>query len=136
MLFHGIGESKQQVDPIARLFAQRGYIALTFDFRGHGESGGLFSGLGARELLDVARLRESWLPANAPVDGDKVGALRRSRSAAERRSARQAKGRRSRRSRWSRRATDLYEALVPQDLPKSGAIFQFLGSVPSSRQAS
>ena len=30
--------------------------------------------------------------------------------------------------------TDLYEALVPQGLPKSGAIFQFLGAVPRDRQ--
>src|SRR5687767_13483404 len=30
--------------------------------------------------------------------------------------------------------TDLYEALVPQGLPKSGAIFQFLGAVPRERQ--
>ena len=31
--------------------------------------------------------------------------------------------------------TDLYETLVPQGLPKSGAIFQFLGAVPRDRQA-
>ena len=93
MLFHGVGESKRQVDPVARLFAQRGYIALTFDFRGHGLSGGLFSGLGARELLDVARLRESWLPANAPPrrrQGRRVRDLARRRSGAPRRGRRHA----------------------------------------------
>lgn len=134
ILFHGIGESRRQVDPAARLFAQRGYIALTFDFRGHGQSGGLFSGLGARELLDVARLRESWLPANTPLDGDKVGALAISlgggaalRAAGE--------GTPFKALVVVETYTDLYEALVPQDLPKSGAIFQFLGAVPTSRQA-
>ncbi len=116
------------------LFAQRGYIALTFDFRGHGQSGGLFSGLGARELLDVARLRESWLPANAPLDGDKVGAFGISlgggavlRAAGE--------GTPFKALEVVETWTDLYEALVPQDLPKSGAIFQFLGAVPANRQA-
>jgi predicted acyl esterase len=134
MLFHGLGQSRQQLDPAARLLAQRGYIALTFDFRGHGQSGGLFGGLGARELLDVARLRESWLPANAPVDGDKVGALGISlgggavlRAAGE--------GTPFRALEVIETWTDLYEAFVPQDLPKSGAIFQFLGGVPTSRQA-
>ncbi len=134
MLFHGLGGNRQSLDPIAKLFAQRGYIALTFDFRGHGESGGLFSGLGARELLDVARLREAWLPANAPLDGDKVGGWGISlgggaalRAAGE--------GTPFKALEVVETWTDLYEALVPQDLPKSGAIFQFLGAVPSSRQA-
>ena len=134
MLFHGVGESKRQVDPVARLFAQRGYIALTFDFRGHGLSGGLFSGLGARELLDVARLRESWLPANTPLDGDKVGAFGISlgggavlRAAGE--------GTPFKALEVVETWTDLYESLVPQDLPKSGAIFQFVGAVPANRQA-
>ena len=57
MLFHGIGANRSQVAPIAQLFAENGYVALTFDFRGHGQSGGLFSGLGARELADVAALQ-------------------------------------------------------------------------------
>jgi predicted acyl esterase len=134
MLLHGIGGNRQSLDQVARLFAQRGYIALTFDFRGHGESGGLFSGLGARELLDVARLREGWLPANAPLDGDKVGAWGISlgggaalRAAGE--------GTPFKALEVVETWTDLYEALVPQDLPKSGAIFQFLGAVPTSRQA-
>jgi len=134
MLFHGLGGNRQSLDPIATLFAQRGYIALTSDFRGHGQSGGLFSGLGARELLDVARLRESWLPAYAPLDGDKVGAWGISlgggavlRAAGE--------GTPFRAIEVVETWTDLYEALVPQDLPKSGAIFQFLGAVPSSRQS-
>lgn len=134
MLFHGIGSNRKALDPIATIFARRGYIALTFDVRGHGESGGLFSGLDARELLDIARLRVGWLPANAPLDGDKVGGWGVSlggggvlRAAGE--------GTPFRALEVVETYTDLYEALVPQDLPKSGAIFQFLGSVPSSRQA-
>jgi predicted acyl esterase len=133
MLFHGIGGNRQSLDQVAKLFAQRGYVALTFDFRGHGESGGFFGALGARELLDVARLREAWLPANAPLDGDKVGAWGISlgggaalRAAGE--------GTPFKALEVVETWTDLYEALVPQDLPKSGAIFQFLGAVPSSRQ--
>lgn len=133
MLFHGLGSNRQSLDVIASTFARRGYAALTFDFRGHGESGGLFSGLGPRELADIATLRENWLPANAPIDGSRVGAWAislgggaalRSIGEGEPFAALEVV------ETW----TDLYEALVPQGLPKTGAIFQFLGAVPRSRQ--
>jgi pimeloyl-ACP methyl ester carboxylesterase len=39
---------------IARIFLERGYSALLFDLRGHGESDGLRWGLGKQEALDVA----------------------------------------------------------------------------------
>src|SRR5688500_7227323 len=133
MVFHGLGGNRQSVARIAGTFADAGYLALAFDFRGHGLSGGLFSGLGARELLDVARLRESWLPANTPLDGDKVGAFGISlgggavlRAVGE--------GTPFKALEVVETWTDLYESLVPQDLPKSGAIFQFVGSVPADRQ--
>ena len=133
MLFHGIGGNRKSLDAVARIFAMRGYVALTFDFRGHGDSGGLFTGLGPRELADVALLRRTWLPANAPINGV-VGAWGISLgggavllSAGQTRlySALEVV------ETW----TDLYEALVPQGLPKSGAIFQFLGAVPTNRQS-
>ncbi|HZB23936.1 MAG TPA: alpha/beta fold hydrolase [Gaiellaceae bacterium] len=133
MLFHGLGGNRQSLDRVATLLAQRGYIALSVDFRGHGQSGGLFTAIGARELLDIARLREAWLPTNAPVDGDKVGAWGISlgggaalRAAGE--------GTPFKAIEVVETWTDLYEALVPQDLPKTGAIFQFLGAVPRERQ--
>lgn len=134
MVFHGIGERRQVYAPIAAVFADAGYVVLTFDFRGHGQSGGLFTGLGARELLDVARLRESWLPANVALDGDKVGAWGISlgggavlRAAGE--------GTPFLALEVVETWTDLFEALAPQGLPKTGAIFGFLGSVPADRQA-
>ena len=134
MLFHGIGGNRQSLDAVATRFAQRGYIAFSVDFRGHGQSGGLFTANGARELLDIARLRESWLPAHAPVDGDKVGAWGISlgggailRAAGE--------GTPFKAIEVVETWTDLYEALIPQNLPKTGAIFQFLGAVPRDRQS-
>ena len=75
----------------------------------------------------------SWLPTHAPVDGDKVGAWGISlgggaalRAAGE--------GTPFKALEVVETWTDLYEALVPQGLPKSGAIFQFLGAVPRDRQ--
>jgi len=134
MLFHGLGGTRQSVDAIARMLAQKGYVALTFDFRGHGESGGLFAGLGAREAADIAILRERWLPQLAPIRNDAVGAwgislgggaVLRSTGEGEPFAAAVVV------ETW----TDLYDALVPQGLPKTGAIFQFLGAVPRERQA-
>jgi predicted acyl esterase len=134
MVFHGLGGNRQSMAPVAQVLADRGYLVLTFDFRGHGESGGLFTGLGARELADIAILREAWLPTNAPVDADKVGAWGISlgggaalRAAGE--------GTPFRAVEVFETWTDLYEALVPQNLPKTGAIFQFLGAVPAERQS-
>jgi predicted acyl esterase len=134
MVFHGLAGNRGTMAPIAEVFARRGYVVLTFDFRGHGQSGGLFTGLGARELADVAILRERWLPMLAPIRGDRVGAWGISlgggaalRSAAE--------GEPFAAIEVVETWTDLYGALVPQNLPKTGAIFQFLRSVPRERQA-
>jgi predicted acyl esterase len=133
MVFHGLGGNRQSIASFAQLFAENGYVVLSFDFRGHGQSGGLFSGLGARELADVAILRERWLPEHSQVS-DRVGgwglslgggALLRSIGEGEPFAAAEVA------ETW----TDLYDALVPQGLPKSGAIFQFLGAVPRDRQA-
>ena len=70
--FHGLGGNRQSVALVARTLADRGYVVLAPDFRGHGQSGGLFTGLGVREIQDVRNLR-AWLPAHAPVRNDAVG---------------------------------------------------------------
>lgn len=132
MMFHGLGGNRQSIAPIAQRFADAGYVVLTSDFRGHGQSGGLFTGLGARELADVEALR-SWLLATG-ASSDIVGAwgISLGGGAALRAAGEQ---RRFRALEVVETWTDLYEALVPQGLPKSGAIFQFLGAVPRDRQA-
>jgi len=134
ILFHGLGGNRASISLVAEAFARRGYVALTFDFRGHGQSGGLFTGLGPRELADIAILRERSLPTLAPIIGDQVGAWGISlgggaalRSVAE--------GEPFAALAVVETWTDLYDALVPQGLPKTGAIFQFLGAIPRDRQA-
>jgi predicted acyl esterase len=134
VMFHGLGGTRQSLASLAARFADAGYVVLTSDFRGHGQSGGLFTGLGPRELTDIAALRERWLPQLAPIDNTKVGAwgislgggaALRTIGEGEPYAALEVV------ETWR----DLYQALVPQNLPKSGALFGFLGAVPRERQS-
>ena len=134
MLFHGIGGNRQSLASTATVFASEGYVVLASDFRGHGQSGGLFSADGPREIEDIRAIRTQWLPTLAPVIPDRVGAWGLSlgggavlRAASE--------GVPFAALEVVETWTDLVDALAPQGLPKTGAIFQFLGSVPRDRQS-
>jgi predicted acyl esterase len=136
MLLHGIGQTRSSVEGATgtsanavagEWLASEGYVVLTFDARGHGSSGGLFALDGPREVDDVAELQR-WLSQRPGVNPTRIGAFGVSlgggavwRAAAEGvRFAAIVAG-----VTW----TDLYEALFPQDLAKSGAIFGFQSSV-------
>jgi alpha-beta hydrolase superfamily lysophospholipase len=132
MMFHGLGGKRQDMNQIAeQSFANEGYAVLTFDARGHGQSGGFFSADGPRELADLRELFD-WLAVKNDVDGKHIGAWGISLGGG---------------AVWASVAsgipfaagevvetwTDLYSALVPQDLSKSGLLFGFLSSVPADR---
>jgi ABC-2 type transport system ATP-binding protein len=136
MLLHGIGQTRTSVDGATGTsandvagawLASEGYVVLTFDARAHGASGGLFSLDGPREVDDVRELRR-WLSERPGVNPSRIGAFGVSlgggalwRAAVEGvRFAAIVTG-----VTW----TDLYEALLPQDLAKSGAIFGFQSTV-------
>ncbi len=53
ILCHDLGASKASLLPLALAVQQAGFTVLTFDFRGHGESGGVRSTLGIEEKRDV-----------------------------------------------------------------------------------
>lgn len=134
MLFHGIGGNRQSLASIATAFASEGYVALASDSRGHGQSGGLFTADGPREIEDIRAIRTQWLPSLAPVIPDRVGAWGISlgggavlRAASE--------GIPFAALEVVETWTDLADALAPQAFPKTGAIFQFLSSVPRERQS-
>ena len=90
-------------------------------------------GLGARELADVATLRERGCPRTRR-SSDRVGAWGISLGGGAL-CARSARATPFAALEVVETWTDLYDALVPQGLPKSGAIFQFLGAVPRERQS-
>jgi predicted acyl esterase len=128
MLFHGLGETRAGMAPIAEGFlANRGYAVLAYDARGHGASGGLVTLDGPREMADL-RAAFDWLTDRADVSDTQVGAMGFSlgggavlRAAVE--------GVPFRAIVPTITWTDLYRALAPQGWPKTGAIASFLQSV-------
>jgi predicted acyl esterase len=134
MLMHGLGQTRSSIDSATgttantiagEWLASEGYTALTFDARAHGASGGLFSLDGPREVEDVRELRR-WLSQQPGVNPSRIGAFGVSLGgAALWRAA--AEGVRFAAIVTGVTWTDLYEALLPQDLAKSGAILGFSG---------
>jgi fermentation-respiration switch protein FrsA (DUF1100 family) len=65
VLGHGLGAIKEMgLEPYAAHFADAGYVALAFDYRHFGASGGQ-----PRQLLDIDRQLQDWASAVAYVRG-------------------------------------------------------------------
>jgi predicted acyl esterase len=134
VMFHGLGGTRSQMNALAEMsFANQGYAVLTFDTRGHGASGGLWSLVGPREVADFRALYD-WLAARPDVDGARIGAWGISlgggavwRSVVE--------GIPFAAVETVETWTDLTSALLPQNLSKSGVIVGLLNLVPPARTA-
>jgi len=136
LMLHGLGETRttpynavgMSINSIAETqLVPQGYAVLTFDARGHGESGGLVSIDGPREIQDVREL-VNWLGSQAGVNPDRIGAFGYSYGGG---------------AIWRATAegvpfaaidvmaawTDLYAALAPQDLARSGVVLGFWQSI-------
>jgi predicted acyl esterase len=130
VMLHGLAGRRQDLDSIAQGFADS-YAVLSFDARGHGQSGGLTSIDGPREIADTRAVFD-WLAARPEIDRSHIGAWGLSLGGgAVLRSLVEGVP-------WAavetlQTWTDLYSALAPQNLAKSGAIYGFLNSVPASR---
>jgi predicted acyl esterase len=136
MMLHGLGESRTHGDnaigvslnDMAETYVvPQGYAVLTFDARGHGASGGLVAIDGPREIADVRALFE-WLASRPGVDAAHIGAFGYSygggavwRAAAE--------GVPFAAIDVATAWTDLYQALVPQGLARSGIVLGFYTSI-------
>jgi pimeloyl-ACP methyl ester carboxylesterase len=131
MMFHGLGGSHAQLLPLAGTFREQGYAVFVPDARGHGTSGGFVSLDGPREVADV-RAEFNWLAARPDVSDTQIGAWGISLGGG---------------AAWNSVVagvpfkaletvetwSDLYTALFPRNLAKSGAIFGFAASVPPDR---
>lgn len=58
-LFHGLGNSKEQMLPTAMRLAEAGFRCVAWDSRGHGKSGGDHATYGTREVDDALRVVET-----------------------------------------------------------------------------
>jgi predicted acyl esterase len=139
VLLHGLGQTRNTSDFVnwspnsmaAQFLAPNGYAVLTYDARAHGESGGLFTLDGPRELADFRELLR-WLTTQHPVDARHVGAYGASYGGG---------------IVWKAAVegfplaaivpvatwTDLNEALAPQGLVRAGIIVGFSQDIPRDR---
>src|SRR5262245_17245969 len=139
MLLHGLGGSRtdtgtplgMSLNSVAETqLVPQGYAALTFDARGHGQSEGVVSIDGPREIQDVRELF-NWLAARPGVNGQRIGAFGYSYGGG---------------ANWRAAAegvplaaiepaiawTDLYSALVPRTLARAGAVPGLWHSIQAS----
>jgi ABC-2 type transport system ATP-binding protein len=128
VMLHGLGGSRQDTNTWAeQYFVPQGYAVLTYDARGHGASGGLVGIAGPREIADL-RAIFGLFAARPDVDDARIGAWGISYGGGET---------------WLGAAagipfaaietveawTDLYGALFPQNLSKSGVVGGFLNKI-------
>ena len=113
-------------------FTGGSYAILTFDARGHGESGGLVGIDGPREVADTRAIHD-WLAARPDVSDTRIGAWGISYGGGAVFNSLVAG------VPWTAVATvetwtDLYSALMPQGLVKSGLVAGLAGSIPPDRR--
>jgi predicted acyl esterase len=134
VFLHVLSGTRQQTNEIAASFGFVGqsYAVLTFDARGHGQSGGLVGIDGPREIADTRAVFQ-WLADRPDVDGSNIGAWGISYGGGAVLNSLVAG------VPWAAVATvqtwsDLYSALMPQGLVKSGLVAGLAGSIPESRR--
>jgi alpha-beta hydrolase superfamily lysophospholipase len=74
ILFHGLGQSHADLEPIGAALAQYGFAALACDARGTGASAGKWGLDGPRETQD-ARDLFTWFAGNPAVSNTQIGAF-------------------------------------------------------------
>jgi pimeloyl-ACP methyl ester carboxylesterase len=134
VFLHGLSQNRQLMNALVEGygFVDQGYVILTFDARGHGESGGLVGIDGPREIADTRAVRD-WLAARPDVSDTKIGAWGISYGGGAIFNSLVAGvpwGAVVTVETW----TDLYSALVPQGLVKSGLVAGLAGSIPEAKR--
>ena len=134
VFLHGLSGNRQQMNALVEGYGFTGqsYAVLTFDARGHGESGGLVGIDGPREVTDIRAIRD-WLAARPDVSDSKIGAWGISYGGGGIFNSLVAG------VPWAAVVTvetwtDLYSALMPQGLVKSGLVAGLAGSIPPEKR--
>ncbi len=135
VFLHGLSGNRQQMNALVEGygFVDKGYAILTFDARGHGESGGLVGIDGPREVADTRAIHD-WLAARPDVSDAKIGAWGISYGGGAVFNSLVAG------VPWAAVVTvetwtDLYSALMPQGLVKSGLVAGLAELDPAERSA-
>jgi len=134
VFLHALAGDRRQTNAVAEGygFVGQDYAVLTFDARGHGQSGGLVGIDGPREVADMRAVRD-WLAARPEVSDSRIGAWGISYGGGAVLNSLVAG------VPWAAVAvvetwTDLYTALAPQGLVKSGLVAGLAASIPESRR--
>jgi predicted acyl esterase len=134
VFLHGLSQDRQSMNALVEGYGLTGgsYAILTFDARGHGESGGLVGIDGPREVADTRAVRD-WLAARPDVSDTTIGAWGISYGGGAVFNSLVAG------VPWAAVVTvetwtDLYSALMPQGLAKSGVVYAFSNSIPAERR--
>jgi predicted acyl esterase len=134
VFLHGLAGNRTQMNALVAAYGFTGqsYAVLTFDARGHGQSGGLVGIDGPREIADTSAVFQ-WLAGRPDVDANNVGAWGISYGGGAVLNSLVAG------VPWSavvtvQTWTDLYSALMPQGLVKSGLVAGLAGSIPEAKR--
>jgi esterase/lipase len=127
VVLHGLGGSKDDVAPVAQAFAEAGYAALAYTARGEGTSGGDLTLAGPREIADE-RAMFDFLAGRPEVSDTQIGAWGVSYGGGEVWDGLGA-GIPYKAADVVATWTDLYSALWPQNVAKSGIVLGFAKAV-------
>jgi predicted acyl esterase len=134
VFLHALSGNRGQMNALAAAYSFVGhsYAILTFDARGHGQSGGLVGIDGPREIADTRAVFQ-WLADRPDVDGNNIGGWGLSYGGAAVLNSLVAG------VPWGAVVvvetwTDLYSALMPQGLVKSGLVAGLAGSIPETKR--
>jgi predicted acyl esterase len=133
LVLHGLGGNRGDVKDVAeQVLAPQGYAVLTVDARGHGESGGQSTLVGAREVADYAAAL-AWLRARPGIADAKIGALGFSLGGGSVWKLLTAPGAGLAAAVPIMTWTSLYEALLPQSFAKAGLVAYLRSLLPEER---
>ena len=127
VMLHGLGGTRASVASIAQTFAASGYAVLAYDARGHGASGGNVELASAREVADLRAMRD-LLAVRGDVSDTQIGAWGISYGGGQVWNA-LAAGVPFAAAEVYETWTDLYAALWPQGIARSGLVFGFATTI-------
>jgi esterase/lipase len=129
VVLHGLGGSKDQMAPVATILAAHGYAAIAYSARGQGTSTGDLELAGPNELSDE-RAMEAFFAGLPEVSNADIGVWGISYGGGQAWNG-IAAGIPYEAAEVVQTWTDLYSALWPQDVAKSGIVLGFAKSVES-----